>query len=176
MQWQNVVPKDIPLHFGPRDRFCGLTFTYLSSGKEDENCRPLDHVLDIPFILSAPFIVTMNFYIYVSMLIKITKNLRNTFLEPKEWSYAKNGPKTSITNITPFRKKGQNWSFGKGYSLSKMVAFGLKLKLPKRCEKRLYDHMTCSMQKIPDFRKITEFWNGQNWPCLLYTSPSPRDA
>ena len=27
------------------------------------------------------------------MLIKITKNLRNTFLEPQELSYTKKGPK-----------------------------------------------------------------------------------
>ena len=120
----DAVPERRTKRYSPRDRFCGLTFTYLSSGKEDENCRPLNHVLEIPFIHSPPFIVTMIFYVYVSMVIKITKNLRNTFLEPQELSYAKNGPKNIITNIKQLRKKATTGHFAKPIAFEKWSVLG----------------------------------------------------
>ena len=38
-------------------------------------------------------------------------------------------------------ENGQKWQQRKGFSLCKMVSFGQKLKMPKRCEKRLHDHV-----------------------------------
>ena len=49
-----------------------------------------------------------------------------------------------------------------GYSPCKMLSFGKKLKIPKRCEKRLYDHIrvvVCKkpLQKTLNIRKMTAF-------------------
>ena len=53
-----------------------------------------------------------------------------------------------------------------GYSQCKMVSLGQKLKMPKRCEKRLYDHITvviCKkpLQKTPNIEKMEAFGK---WP------------
>ena len=52
--------------FRPGDRFCELSFRYLSPGIEGEKCRPLDHMRQIPFIHSTRFLTSGNFYIYNS--------------------------------------------------------------------------------------------------------------
>ena len=44
-------------------------------------------------------------------------------------------------------QNGQNWPRRKGYSLCKMVSLGQKLKMPKRCEKRLYGHIRVVVSK-----------------------------
>ena len=46
--------------FRPGDRFCELSFRYLSPGIEGEKCRPLDHRWQIPFIHSTRFISSSN--------------------------------------------------------------------------------------------------------------------
>ena len=38
-------------------------------------------------------------------------------------------------------ENGQNWTPRKGYNLCKVVSLGQKWKMPKRCEKRFYDHI-----------------------------------
>ena len=67
-------------------------------------------------------------------------------------------------------ENGQNWPRCMGYSPCKMVSLGQKLKMPKRCEKRFYDHIkvvVCKkpLQKNLIFEKWEHFENGQNWPC-----------
>ena len=65
---------------------------------------------------------------------------------------------------------GQNWPRHKGYSLCKMVSLAQKLKMPKRCQNRLYDHVTVvvckktALKKHLIFEKWEHFENGQNWP------------
>ena len=49
----------------------------------------------------------------------------------------------------------QKWPQCKGYSPYKILSLDQKIKYPKTCEKRFYKHIKL---------------------CLLYTSPSPRDA
>ena len=49
-----------------------------------------------------------------------------------------------------------------GYSTCKMVTLGEKLKMPKRCEKRSYDHIRVglskkALQKTPNTGKIRGF-------------------
>ena len=65
----DVVPerrsKRCSPRFWPGDRFCGLSFRYLSPGSEEEKCRPLDHVTDPFHSLS-----NSNFYIYVTVLYR----------------------------------------------------------------------------------------------------------
>ena len=70
-----AVPLDaVPEHrtercsprFRPGDRFCELSFWYLSPGREGEKCRPLDHRWQIPFIHSIRLINSSNFYIYTT--------------------------------------------------------------------------------------------------------------
>ena len=55
--------------FRPGDRFCDLSFRYLSPGSEGEKCRPLDHMRQIPFIHSSRFIVSSNIYIYRTVFL-----------------------------------------------------------------------------------------------------------
>ena len=63
-----------------------------------------------------------------------------------------------------------------GYSPSKMVSLGQKWKMPKRCEKRSYDHIRVGVSK-KRFKKhlILEKWedfkNSQNWPPCMGYSP-----
>ena len=57
---------------------------------------------------------------------------------------------------------GENWPPRKGYSLCKMISLGQKLKMPKRCQKRFYDHIkvvVCkkALLKTPNIRKIRAF-------------------
>ena len=61
---------------------------------------------------------------------------------------------------------GQNWPRRKGYSFCKMISVGQKLKVPKRCEKRLYDHIRADvckklLQKHLRFEKWEHYKNGQ---------------
>ena len=43
------------------------SFRYLSPGSEGENCRPLDHVWQVPFIHSVRFFRISNFHIYIEL-------------------------------------------------------------------------------------------------------------
>ena len=43
--------------------------------------------------------------------------------------------------------KLEKWPQCKGYSLCKMVSLGEKIKLPKTCEKRFYEHITDVLSK-----------------------------
>ena len=52
--------------------------------------------------------------------------------------------------------------WNKVYSLCKMVSLGQKLKMPKRCEKRYYEHIRVvvskkPLQKTPNIRKRKTF-------------------
>ena len=74
-------------------------------------------------------------------------------------------------------ENGRNWPRCMGPC--KTVSLAQKLKMPKRCEKRLYHHIkvvVCKkpLQKTPHIRKMTAFWKWpqlatmQNWPrCIL---------
>ena len=63
-------------------------------------------------------------------------------------------------------KNGQNWPRRKGYSLCKMVSLGKKLKMQKRCDKRIYDQyrvVGCKkpLLKTANIRKMRAFLK---WP------------
>ena len=80
-------------------------------------------------------------------------------------------PLQKTPNIPKTRhfKNGKNWPRRKGYSLCKMVSLGQKLKMPKTCEKRLYEHIRVNvcrkpLKKTRNIRKKEHFENGQNWP------------
>ena len=64
----DVVPerrtKRCSPRFRPGDRFCKLSFRYLSPGIEGEKCRPLDHMWQIPFFPLTRIISSNSFYIY----------------------------------------------------------------------------------------------------------------
>ena len=65
----DVVPerlsKRCSQRFRPGDRFCGLSFRYLSPGSEEEKCRSLHRVTDPLHSLS-----NSNFYICVTVLYR----------------------------------------------------------------------------------------------------------
>ena len=97
------------------------------------------------------------------------KNLKCEKGAEKEWYehirvVVCNKPLQKTRNI---RKKehfdiGQGWLRRKGYSLCKMVSLGQKLKMPKRCEKQLYEHIKfflCqkALQNTPNVREMTPF-------------------
>ena len=67
-------------------------------------------------------------------------------------------PREKTPNIG---QNSQNWPRGEGYRLRKIATLGQKLKMPQTCEKRFYNHIRVVVCEKP---------------CLLYTSPSPRDA
>ena len=84
-----------------------------------------------------------------------------------------NKPLQKTPNIRKMRafSKWPNWPPRKGYSLCKMVSLGQKLKMPKRCEKRCFDHfivVVCKkpLQKTPNIGKTRAFWK---WPKLATT-------
>ena len=101
-----------------------------------------------------------------------------------ELLYAKNGSKKHlIFEKWEHFENSQNWPRGKGYRLCKIATLGQKLKMPKTCEKRFYNHIRvvlCKkrLQKTPNIRKMRAFcqkthlilekWehfeNSQNWP------------
>ena len=59
-------------------------------------------------------------------------------------------------------KYGQNWPPCRGYSPCKVVSLSQKWKMPKRWEKRSYDHIRVvvskkALQKRPDTRKMRGF-------------------
>ena len=97
------------------------------------------------------------------------KNLKCEKGAEKEWYehirvVVCNKPLQKTRNI---RKKehfdiGQVWPRRKGYSLCKMVSLGQKLKMPKRCEKRLYEHIRVVVcknrsKKTPNVRELRAF-------------------
>ena len=90
----------------------------------------------------------------IELLCPKTRSKKHLILE--KWEHFQNAP------IWPRRKR---------YSLCKMVSLGQKLKMPKRCEKRLYDHIrlvVCKkpLQKTPKSRKMRAFWK---WPKIAAT-------
>ena len=63
-------------------------------------------------------------------------------------------------------ENGQKWPQCKGYSPCKMLTLGQKLKMPKRCKKRLYQYIRVvwfkkRFQKSINIRKMRAFWE---WP------------
>ena len=60
----DAVPERRTERCSPRfrlgDRFCELSFRYLSPGSEGEKCRPLDHMWQIPFIHSTRSLTSSN--------------------------------------------------------------------------------------------------------------------
>ena len=74
-------------------------------------------------------------------------------------------------NIRKMRRfwKLEKWPLCKGYSLCKMVSFRQKIKLPERCGKGLYKHITvfpCKtrMEETANIEKMRPFWKLQKWP------------
>ena len=68
-------------------------------------------------------------------------------------------------------ENGQSRSRCMGYSPCKMLSLGQKLKMPKRWEKRFYNHtevVVCKklLPKTPNSRKMRAFWK---WPNLATT-------
>ena len=65
----DVVPERrtqrFSLRFWPGDRFCELSFRYLSLGSEEEKWRIIHRMWQTPFIHSAHFITRINLYIYI---------------------------------------------------------------------------------------------------------------
>ena len=51
----------------------------------------------------------------------------------------------------------QKWPQCKGYSLCKMVSLGQKLRMPKRCDKRLYKHIRLVLCK-KRLQKAANIW------------------
>ena len=71
---------------------------------------------------------------------------------------------------------GQNWPRCMGYSPCKMLSLGQKLKMPKRCEKRLFDLfkvVLCAKNRSNNhliLEKREQFENGQNpTRCMGYS-------
>ena len=74
-------------------------------------------------------------------------------------------------NIRKMRRfwKLEKWPLCKRYSLCKMVSFRQKIKLPERCGKRLYKHITVvlcrkRMEETANIRKMRRFWKLEEWP------------
>ena len=74
-------------------------------------------------------------------------------------------------------KNGQNWPPCMVYSPCKMVSLRQKSKMPKRCEKRLYDHIRVvfflqktAAKKYLIFAEWEDFENDQNWPPCIGSS------
>ena len=103
--------------------------------------------------------------------IKNAKKVRKTIVRPHlKLLCAKNRSKKHlIFEKWEHFENGQNWPRCMGYSPCKMISLGQKLKMPKRCEKRLYYHIQSSvvckkpLQKTPNIRKTRAFWK---WPKL----------
>ena len=80
-------------------------------------------------------------------------------------------------NIREMRRfwKLEKWPLCKGYSLCKMIILAQKIKLPKTCEKRFYNHITdvlCKkrLQKTLHIREMRRFWKLEKWPlCKGYS-------
>ena len=86
-----------------------------------------------------------------------------------ELLYAKNGSKKHlILEKWEHFENSQNWPRGKGYRLCKIATLGQKLKMPKTCEKRFYNHIRVvaknGSKKHLIFEKWEHFENSQNWP------------
>ena len=87
-------------------------------------------------------------------------------------------PLQKTPNIGKLRvfENGENWPICMGYCPCKMVSLGPKLKMPKRCEKWLYDHIRVVICKNRSkkhliLEKLGHFENGQNWPIWMGYSP-----
>ena len=76
---------------------------------------------------------------------------------------AKNGSKKYlILEKSQLFKNGQDWPLYKGYSLTKMISLGPKLKFPKTSDKRLYTHTRVvlrkkRLEKTPNIRQMRQF-------------------
>ena len=99
------------------------------------------------------------------------KNAKNDCTTTLESLCAKKiSKKHLIFDKRDYFENSQTWSRHKGYSLCKMVSLAQKLKMPKRCQNRLYDHVTVvvckktALKKHLIFEKWEHFENGQNWP------------
>ena len=55
-------------------------FRYLSPGSEGENCRPLDHMWQIPFIHSVQIALTCNFHIYMKVCRFVLQSGTDTYV------------------------------------------------------------------------------------------------
>ena len=95
--------------------------------------------------------------------LKMPKRCQNDCTSTLELLCAKNRPKEHpIFEKWKHFEDGQNWPRRKGYSLCKMVTSAQKLKIPKRCEKLLYEHIkvvVCKkpLQKTPNIGKMRAF-------------------
>ena len=87
-----------------------------------------------------------------------------------ELLYGKNGSKKRlIFEKWKHFENSQNWPRGKGYRLCKIASLGQKLKMPKTCEKRFYNHIRVVVckngwKKNLIFEKWDHLENSQNWP------------
>ena len=99
--------------------------------------------------------------------LKCQKHAKNNSTRTLELFCAKNGSKKHQIfekwddfENRPFCK---GYNPFKGYSLSKMVSLGQKLKMPKTCEKRFYKNIRvvlCKkrLKKTPNIREMRRFW------------------
>ena len=75
--------------------------------------------------------------------------------------------------------KWQNWPRWLGYSPCKIVSLGLKLKMPKTCEKGIEDHITvvvckilqnlelfCAKNRLKETLNIGEMRQPLKWPIM----------
>ena len=70
-------------------------------------------------------------------------------------------------------ENGQKWPQCKGYSPCKILSLAQKIKLPKTCERRLYNHIRAvlckkRLEKTAHIRKMRVFWK---WPQCKGYSP-----
>ena len=108
--------------------------------------------------------------------LKMLKGAKNDCTSTLKLLCAKNRSKKHlIFEKWQHFENGQNWPRCMGYSPCKMVSLGQKLKMPKSCKKRLYDHIQVFVCKKPlkkhlIFEKWQHFKNGKNWPrCMGYS-------
>ena len=91
------------------------------------------------------------------------KDAKNVSTNTLKLFYARNGStKQLIFEKREHFENGQKWPQSKGYRPCKMVSLRQKLKMPKRCEKLLDDHITVvvckkALQKTAYIRKIRAF-------------------
>ena len=95
--------------------------------------------------------------------LKMHKNMLKTFLQHIADVYAKNGSKKQlIFEKWEHFENCQKWPPSKGYSLSKIVTLGQKLKMHKNMLKTFLQHIAvvlCKkrLQKTANIRKIRAF-------------------
>ena len=102
--------------------------------------------------------------LYEHIKVVVCKNCSKKHLIFDNWELFENGqnwPRRNGYSLCKIISLGR-----KGYSLCKMVISGQKLKMPKRCEKRFYEHIrvrVCKkpLQNAPNIRQMRAFWK---WP------------